>query len=140
MSLTWFCLLFWRAWLTASDAPTEFESHGPVGIYQRPNIAKTVSPRYRPVRRRVLHMRTVGPQMCVQYKIRACYMYVRIRIQSHGNSALHRHTVIYPAEMKKGVFAKFDVGIRAVRRCSPPQTLRRLRDRRSRTKHQRKIA
>lgn len=86
--------------MAASGAPTEFESHRPVGIYQRPNIAKTVSPRYRPVRRRV-HMRIAGPQMCVQYKIRSCYTYVRIRIQSHGDSVLHRHAVIYPAEMKK---------------------------------------
>lgn len=46
-------------------------------------------------------MRAVGPQMCVQYKIRSCYIYVRIRIQSRGDSALHGHTVIYPAEMKK---------------------------------------
>lgn len=31
--------------MVAFGAPTEFGSHGPVGIYQRPNIAKTVSPR-----------------------------------------------------------------------------------------------
>lgn len=107
-------------------ALTEFGSHGPVGIYQRPNTAKTVRPRYLPARPPQGACAHTRLQVCVRYKIPTpgpyafAYMYICTRTQSHEDSSLHRNAVIYSTEMKKEpAFAKFDVGIRAVCHCNP---------------------
>lgn len=58
-------------------ALTEFGSHGPVGIYQRPNTAKTVRPRYLPARPPQGAQTHTRSQVCVRYKTRSRHTHLR---------------------------------------------------------------
>lgn len=120
--------------MSTFGAPTEFVSHGPGGIYQRANIAKTVRTAIlaRPPQGAYAH---TGPQVCVPVQNtlarRRPLVHVHVRTQSRGDSVLHRRAVISAVKIKKRererekgrgggergksrVFAKFDMGICAV--------------------------